>query len=58
LNDIWLLPLGVSAAGALILAAAAKKLNDAAASLRESMRPLRTRTPATGRSARDRTLSR
>lgn len=41
LSDVWLVPLGVGAAGALALVLAIRKLNSAAESLRESMRPLR-----------------
>ena len=41
MSDLWALPLVVGAAGAAGLLFAVKRLNDAAASLRDSMRPLR-----------------
>lgn len=41
LSDLWLLPLGIGAGGAVLLAVTIKRLNADVAALKESMRPLR-----------------
>ena len=44
MSQLWLLPLGVGAGGALIVVLAVKRLNSRVAALKGSMRPLRVRT--------------
>ncbi|HET7524110.1 MAG TPA: hypothetical protein VFJ79_08215 [Acidimicrobiales bacterium] len=41
MSDLWLLPLGIGAGGAVLLALTIKRLNADLAALKESMRPLR-----------------
>jgi hypothetical protein len=41
LSDLWLIPLGVGAGGAVLLALAVRRLNARLAELKDSMRPLR-----------------
>ena len=55
LSDLWLVPLGVGAGGALALVLAIRKLNTGVSQLRDSMRPLRvnSRRGANTRAATD-----
>ena len=41
LSELWLLPLGIGAGGAVLLGLTIKRLNADVAALKESMRPLR-----------------
>lgn len=57
MSELWVLPLAAGAAGAAGLLLAVKHLNGAAASLRDSMRPLRVqRTTDRLRRSGDRSL--
>lgn len=41
LSQLWLLPVGIGAGGAVLLVLAVKRLNANVAALKDSMRPLR-----------------
>ena len=47
MSELWLLPLGIGAGGAVLLALAIKKLNADVAALKESMRSLRVEARGT-----------
>ena len=44
-SDLWLVPLGIGAGGAVLLLISVKRLETAVAGLRDSMRPLRVDPP-------------
>jgi hypothetical protein len=57
-SPLWLLPLGVGAAGALLLALANRRLAREVAALRAALRPLRAHPGAAGGAGRGGTATR
>ena len=49
MSGLWLLPLGIGAGGAVVLAVTIRRLNANVAALKDSMRPLRVDARATRR---------